>query len=105
VLGPIVQKLSSIQLLEAVSDQRLVGRQRDFIGKAPGEAVDGPRAVGQPEHHGRGAIEAVSLLAREIVDDQLVGDLLEQEVGSAGPGIRSRNDGLPEQGCKKTAVG
>jgi hypothetical protein len=83
-------------LLDAVSDQPLVGWETDFVSKGLREALDRSGAVGQLEHRGCGAVEAVGLLARQIVDDQLVGDVFGQHVGASSPGIRSRHDVLHE---------
>jgi hypothetical protein len=92
VLPHVVHQPASIQLRDAVSDEARIGWEPDRVGQSLREVLDRSRAVGELEDRGRGAIEAVRLLAREIVDDQLVGDLFEQHVGTASPGIRSRHD-------------
>jgi len=57
----------------------------------PGHRRDRPPAVRQAEHDGRCPVEAVGLLALEVVDDQLVGDILEEELAAASLRIRPRH--------------
>jgi hypothetical protein len=94
VLTDIVEQPSSIQLVEAVLDQRFVGRHPGVIGEGLRQHRDRPGAVGQSEDHCGRAVEAVRLLGGEVVDDDVVGDFLDQEILDTRPGIRSGHDGL-----------
>ena len=66
MLAHIVHQPPSIQLGDAVPDQRFVSRKPDLTGQGLSEIVEGSCAVGQLEHRGRRAVEAVGLLAGEI---------------------------------------
>jgi hypothetical protein len=83
-------------LLDAVSGQSRIGWKPGAVGEGLREVIDRSRAVGESEERGRGAVQAMRLLARQIVDDQLVGDPFEEHVGTASPGIRSRHASLHE---------
>jgi hypothetical protein len=99
----VVEQSTTVQLLEAIPDERLVHRQSGFLGERSREIAEGPPAIRQSKHGGRGAIEAMGFLAGEIVDDELVRDWFGYQIPGTGPRIRSGYGGLLEQHCGNSA--
>ena len=78
-----VEKLRGRELVEGHSNRGLPLRAIEPVAEERAQVVEAPGAVRAPEDRCRGEVEAVRLVALEVVDDHLVRQVPHHEAGPA----------------------